>query len=188
VRELSVSNVNLEELKEYNKTNKIGYVENRFSFLSRSVDKEFKEYLLKNNISLIPYHLLEIGFLTNLALQDYRLRDGDLREKLPYWNQENQDLIFKFVKEEIAPVAKELGITIEQLNMAWALSQEFIKFVIVGTTRLDYLKTNLKSDEIKLSEEVLERLENIYLDFENKIKQTYNKSVREFRGLNEKYY
>jgi aryl-alcohol dehydrogenase-like predicted oxidoreductase len=72
--------------------------------------------------------------------------------------------------------------------MAWALSQEFIKFVIVGTTRLDYLKTNLKSDEIKLSEEVLERLENIYLDFENKIKQTYNKSVREFRGLNEKYY
>lgn len=187
-KELSVSNVNLKELKEFNKSAKIKYVENRFSFISRSISLEFEKYLVDNNIKLIPYHLLEIGLLTDTALTNFELRAGDLREKLPYWNKENRDVISEFVRTKLAPIARKSNCTIGQLSIAWALSQKFIDIVIVGTTKPEYVDINLQSNNIKLDNEILVELEEIYSDFESEIKEKYRKSMREFRGLNEKYY
>ncbi len=187
-RELSVSNVNLAELKDFNKSGKMKFVQNRFSFVSRSLDNDFENYIVDNNIKLIPYHLLEIGLLTGIALDNFELRKGDLREKLPYWSTENQKVIFEFVREKLAPLAKELGITIGQLNMAWALSQKTIDFIVVGTTKEKYVDINLKANDINLDESMLSKMEEMYQEFENMIKEKYGKSLREFRGLNEKYY
>lgn len=186
-KDLSVSNVNLEELKEYNQSGKIKYVQNRFSLINRSV-ADLEDYLLKHNIKLIPYHLLEIGMLTNSVLNGHKMRKGDLREQLSYWSDENQRVIFDWIKTSLAPMAMELGITIEQLNIAWALKQKYIDFVIVGTTKPDYLSVNLKANDIDLTDKILDKINKAYVDFENMIRNDYGKSVREFRGLNEKYY
>lgn len=188
VRGLAVSNVNIEELKAYNKTNKIKYVQNRFSLINRSLSPELEKYLLDNKIYLIPYHLLEIGLLTGIAFEDFRLRKGDLRENLPYWNDENQKVIFEWVRNSLSPIAKRLGITIGQLNIAWALHQPFIDFVIAGTTKTEYLEINLKANDIELSKEVLQEIGDKYNELEKSIQATYGKTMREFRGLNEKYF
>lgn len=187
-RGLAVSNVNIEELKAYNKTNKIKYVQNRFSLINRSLSPELEKYLLDNKIYLIPYHLLEIGLLTGIAFEDFRLRKGDLRENLPYWNDENQKVIFEWVRNSLSPIAKRLEITIGQLNIAWALHQPFIDFVIAGTTKTEYLEINLKANGIELSKEVLQEIGDKYNELEKSIQATYGKTMREFRGLNEKYF
>jgi myo-inositol catabolism protein IolS len=188
VRELGVSNVNLEELKEYNKTGKIKYVQNRFSLISRSLSPELEKYLLDEKIFLVPYHLLEIGLLTGIAFEEFKLRPGDMREQLPYWNEENQKVIFEWVRNSLAPIAKKMEVNIGQLNMAWALHQPFINFIVVGTTRSDYLKINLKANELKLSEDIIKEVETVYKQLEETVKTKYGESMREFRGLNEKYY
>ncbi|QQG41285.1 MAG: aldo/keto reductase [Candidatus Woesebacteria bacterium] len=188
VKELAVSNVNLNELMEYNKTGKIRYVENSFSMINHSISSELEEYLLNNKISLIPYHLLEIGLLTGIAFENFKLSETDLRNKVPYWNQENQKVIFEWVRNSLAPIAKKLGITIGQLNIAWALQQPFIDFIIVGTTKPKYLEINLKANDIELSKETLSEIDEAYNVLEQKIKSDYGKSIREFRGLNEKFY
>src|SRR3989338_2177253 len=106
ILEMAVSNVSLNELKEYNKDGEITYVQNRFSLINRSINKEFSNYLLKNKIFLIPYHLLEIGLLTGIAFENFRLRNGDLRKVLYYWNEENQKIIFPWVRERLSLIAK----------------------------------------------------------------------------------
>ena len=187
-KELAVSNVSLEELKEFNKTGKIKYVQNRFSLINRSISADFEKYLLENEISLIPYHLLEIGLLTRLALSPIHLHKDDLRQKLPYWSQENQEVISHWVQIHLLPLATELNITIGQLNLAWALKQPFIKFVVAGTTNPEYLGINLQASHIKLSQSVLNKLEEAYKNLEELIAQKYHKSIRAFRGLNEKFF
>lgn len=188
VRDLAISNVNLEELKEYNKTKKIKYVQNRFSLINRSLSPDFENYFLDNNIHLIPYHLLEIGMLTGIAFENFKPRKGDLREQLPYWNEENQRAVFAWVRDSLAPIAKKLGITIGQLNMAWALHQPFIDFIVIGTTKPEYLEINMNANDIKLSKEVLQEIENKYKELEKSVHDRYGKTMRDFRGLNEKYY
>lgn len=185
VRELAVSNVNLDELKKYNSSKKIKYVQNRFSLINRSLSPELEKYLLDNKIFLLPWHLLEIGQLTGL---DFKLRQGDSREGKVYWNDENQKVVFEWIRNSLAPIAKKLGITIGQLNIAWALQQPFIDYVVVGTTKSEYLKLNLNANDIKLSKQVLIEIEVAYKNLEKYIREHYGKTIKEFRGLNEKYY
>ncbi len=188
ILQMAVSNVSLKELKEFNKDGEISYVQNRFSLINRSLNKEFTDYLLQHKIFLIPYHLLEIGLLTGIASENFKLRKGDLREALLYWNKENQDVIFSWVRKNLSPLAKKLNITIGQLNIAWALLQKFINFVVIGTTKQEYLGINLKANNIILSEKTQIEINHTYSELENKIKVMYNMPIRQFRGLNEKYY
>jgi hypothetical protein len=58
----------------------------------------------------------------------------------------------------------------------------------VGVTNTEYIPINLKADSIKLSSEVLTEIDGAYAQLENKIQSKFGVSVREFRGLNEKYY
>ena len=188
VRELAVSNVNLEELKKYNQTGKIKYVQNRFSLINRSISSELKQYLIENKIYLVPWHLLEIGLLTGSAFEGFELRKDDFRQGLPYWNKLNQQEISLWVRNELAPIAKSLGVTIGQLCIAWGLHQPFIDFVVVGTTKPEYLDLNLKANNVMLTPDVVSEIDAAYVGFEAMIKVKYGQTMREFRGLNEKYY
>ena len=188
VRQLAVSNVNLSELMAYNSTGKITYVQNRFSLINRSVSQEFETYITEHHISLIPYHLFEIGLLTDKAFQDIPLQGNDMRKTLPYWNNENQTIISQWVRTHLGPMAKRLGMTIGQINISWALRHPYIDFVVVGTTNPTDLATNLLANNMALSDDEMDDLDADYDEFEKEIQSTYHKSVREFRGLNEKFY
>ncbi len=72
--------------------------------------------------------------------------------------------------------------------MAWALHQKYIDFIVAGTTKPKYLEINLKANDIKLNEEILGKIEAAYESLENDVKQKYGKTMREFRGLNEKFF
>jgi aryl-alcohol dehydrogenase-like predicted oxidoreductase len=188
VKELAVSNVNLEELKEYNKTGNIKYVQNRYSLITRSISDELESYLSENDIYLVPWHLLEVGLLTDKARDGFDLREEDMRNDFGYWNQENQDVISRWVVEELAPIADELEITIAQLCIAWALADRKIDYIVVGTTNPKNLRKNLRADEIDLSADTIQKLDNSYRKLEKHIQEKYSQSIKEFRGLNDKFY
>jgi aryl-alcohol dehydrogenase-like predicted oxidoreductase len=97
-------------------------------------------------------------------------------------------IVTKWVKNCLAPIAKDLGIALEQLVLSWELHQKYVAFVIVGATNTEQALSNLKANEIKLSSSVLMQMENAYKELENEIKKKFGQSIREFRGLNEKYY
>ena len=188
IREIGVSNVNVEELKEYNKTGKVKFVQNRFSLINRSINGELKDYMLDNNIKLVPYQVIDRGQLTGSLIEGMDLKDGDLRVGRSDWLPEKYNVIADWSKENLKPIAKKLNITLGQLSMAWALHQPYMGFLIVGVTNKEYIPINFKADSIKLSSEVLTEIDDAYTQLEQKIQSEFSVSVREFRGLNEKYY
>jgi myo-inositol catabolism protein IolS len=189
IREIGVSNVNLAELKEYNKNGSVKFVQNKFSVINRSIDKELEAYMTENGIKLIPYHVLEIGLLTGSAFEGIEnLREGDFRRAVKYWDYDRIAPIINWVKEELDPIAKEIDCTIGQLAIAWALAKPFVGSVIVGTTNQKYLSVNMKANDIVLSPEILTKIDSAYQKLEDNIKLQSGLSIREFRGLNEKYY
>jgi aryl-alcohol dehydrogenase-like predicted oxidoreductase len=189
IKQIGTSNVNLSELKEYNATGEISYIQNRFSLLNRSIDINFEKYLLENNIKLVPYQVIDRGQLTGKVFEGIeKLRDGDLRIGRSDWLPDKLDLIAEWVKSSLSPIAKKLGITLGQLSIAWVLHQKYMGFVIVGNTNPKYTSINLKAGEIKLDANTISEIDTAYNKLETLIQQKYNQSIREFRGLNEKYY
>jgi len=189
IKEIGTSNTNLAELKEYNQSGKIKFIQNRFSLLNRSIDKEFEKYLLGNSIKLVPYQVIDRGQLTGKVFEGAgNLRKGDLRIGRSDWLPDQVNVIADWVKSYLSPIAKRLGITLGQLSIAWALHQKFMGFVIVGNTSPKYVEINLKAGEIKLDDAVIQEIDSAYKKLEKEVKSKYGKSVREFRGLNEKFY
>lgn len=189
IKEIGVSNVNLSELKEYNKNGDVNFIQNRFSLINQSIDSEFQAYLNENNIKLVPYQVIDRGQLTGKVFESIeKMREGDLRIGRSDWLPEKLNVISTWVKESLSPLAKELNITLGQLSIAWALHQKFMGFVIVGNTNFKYTEINLNANDITLDSDILEKLDNAYKALEEKIKTEYGQSIREFRGLNEKYY
>lgn len=189
IREIGTSNVNLSELKEYNQSGKIRFIQNRFSLLNRSIDAELEKYMMDRSVKLVPYQVIDRGQLTGKVFEGVgKLREGDLRVGRSDWLPEKVDVIADWVKSSLSPIAKRLGITLGQLSIAWALHQKYMGFVIVGNTNPEYTEINLKAGNIELTTEVIKEIDIAYKDLENTIKEKYGQSIREFRGLNEKYY
>ncbi|KKP58109.1 MAG: Aldo/keto reductase [Candidatus Gottesmanbacteria bacterium GW2011_GWA1_34_13] len=189
IKDIGVSNVNLKELKEYNKFGKVKYIQNRFSLINRSIDKDFVHYLLDKQIKLIPYQVIDRGQLSGKVFEGFEnLRQGDLRIGRSDWLPEKVNIISDWVKENLSSIAKDLGITIGKLSISWALHQKFTGFVIVGQTGTEHLIVALKSNEIILPNYVLEKIDDAYYKLEKEIQNKYHQTIREFRGLNEKFY
>ncbi|OGK24181.1 hypothetical protein A3A46_00530 [Candidatus Roizmanbacteria bacterium RIFCSPLOWO2_01_FULL_37_13] len=189
IKEIGVSNVNLIELKEYQKYGKVKFIQNRFSLINRSINPEFQKYLLENKIGLIPYQVIDRGQITGKVFEGIdQLREGDLRIGRSDWLSEQLNLISRWVKNNLSPIAKRLKITLGQLSIAWVLHQNYLSFVIVGATNREFIPINLKANDIKLDKKTLEEIDIAYSKLEKEIKQKYGQTIREFRGLNEKYY
>lgn len=189
IKEIGISNVNLNELKEYNELEKVRFIQNRFSLLNRSVDPELQEYMLENSIKFVPYQVIDRGQLTGKVFEGVgKLREGDLRVGRSDWLPEKVGVIADWVKSSLSPIAKRLSITLGQLSIAWALHQKYMGFVIVGNTNPEYTEINLKANDIKLDAKTLSEIDEAYEALETLIKEKYGQSIREFRGLNEKFY
>lgn len=189
IKAIGVSNVNLEELKEYNKNGDVKHIQNRYSLINQSINKDFAQYLLDKNIKLVPYQVIDRGQLTGKVYEEVgNLKDGDLRIGRSDWEPEKLNFIAEWSKSKLAPIAKKLGITLGQLSIAWALHQKYMGFVIVGVTNSEYIPINLKANDVVLSEEILNEIDTAYQVLKKEIRDKFGISIREFRGLNEKYY
>lgn len=188
IKEIGVSNVDLAELKEYNETGTVKYVQNRFSLINRSIDDKFQQYLLDNKIDLVPYQTIERGQLAGKILERYELSGEDMRQAKPDWKENKVQEIVPWVKESLLPIAKQLNITLGQLAIAWVFHQPYVAFPIVGATDDKQLLANLAANEVELSDEVLNKIDNAYDKLRKKVKEKYGKEIHEFRGLNEKYF
>ena len=63
--------------------------------------------------------------------------------------------------EKLIGIAEELGATLSQLALAWILHQPGITSALIGASRPEQVEENVKAVDIELSDEVLERIEEI---------------------------
>lgn len=69
----------------------------------------------------------------------------------------------KLAKEDgpLSGFAKERGLTVAQVSLAWLLQHSPVMVPIPGTSSIDHLEENMKSPQVKLSQEDLDALQLI---------------------------
>ena len=116
------------------------------------------------------------------------MEENDLRKPRTDWQSQQLTVITNWVRNRLYPIAEKIDAPIEHLALAWALYQKYIDFIIIGATSTNQVKSNLKANELELSQGVVEKIDNAYSELEAKIESEFGQNIREFRGLNEKYY
>jgi aryl-alcohol dehydrogenase-like predicted oxidoreductase len=158
VRHIGLSEAAPATVRRAHAVHPVTAVESEYSLWTREPEGELLDTLEELGIGFIAFSPLGRGFLTNTLKSLSDLAPGDLRRFYPRFEEEhfnkNQALLVP-LKE----IAEELGVTTAQVSLAWVLHQRDFIVPIPGTKRQIYLDQNVAATEIKLSSEVVARLD-----------------------------
>lgn len=130
----------------------------RYNMLDRHIEPEILPTCARYGIGVTVFSPLAQGLLT-----------GKYNEGIPPESRGARTDWMKgeLTEENIARVrqltalARELGLTMSQLALAWILRRPEISAVIVGATRPEHVLASVQASGVRLDADVLERIEGI---------------------------
>lgn len=166
IRAVGVSNFSLEQLKEANQDGYVDVVEDKFSLIHRSAEKELFPYLEQNKISFVPYFPLASGLLTGKYQlgQEKQFSEGDPRRNNPDFQGERFETILQAV-DQLRPIANKYEASVAQLVLAWYMKHPRISVVIPGAKKPEQVAANAKSLDIHLSNEDYQEIDRLFQGF-----------------------
>jgi len=140
-------------------------VQNAFNLVNRSYEVGLSEISFEEQVSLLAYSPLGQGYLTGKyeggALPPHSRKT--LFDRLGRYEKANgPHAISAYVA-----LAKKHGLDPAQMAIAFAVSRPFVTSVIIGATAMDQLKTDIAAADLTLSDNVLEDIDQIHLDYPN---------------------
>jgi len=135
-------------------------VQNPYSLVNRTYEIGMSEISIREKCGLLVYYPLASGALSG------KYRGGKMPKNARMtlfkgWERMINPLAMK-AYDEYYKLAKENNITMVQLAQAFVNSRPFVTSNIIGATTMDQLKENIGSMNIKLTEEILEKINIIH--------------------------
>jgi len=148
----------LEESKNNNLT-RCKTIQNPYSLLNRTFEIGLAEIAMREKVGLLAYSPMAFGMLSGKYLGGKMPKNARLT-LFPVFSRYNSDES-RFLTQKYADLAKELGISLAQLSLAFVTQQPFVTSNIIGATSMEQLKENISSIHVELSKETLEKIDKI---------------------------
>ena len=136
-------------------------IQNHYNLIYREEEREMMQLLEEEKIVMTPYSALAAGRLCRLpdAEETLRVKD-DPNSNFKYDHCKDIDApIIKRVKE----VADKMKISMTLVALAWIYSKPLVVSPVLGFTKMSHLDEAMKVFNIKLSEEDIKYLEELYV-------------------------
>jgi aryl-alcohol dehydrogenase-like predicted oxidoreductase len=138
-------------------------LQNEYSLLCRLFETDLQEACMAEDISFLPWSPLATGMLSGKYLDGARpkgTRWSLSNATAPRDTEQAQDAVRAYIK-----VAKKHGLDVCQMALAFVNSRSFVASNIIGATSMEQLKSNIASIDLELSQDCLEDLHRVYVDF-----------------------
>ncbi|AJQ46480.1 NADP(H)-dependent aldo-keto reductase [Pseudomonas putida] len=135
-------------------------IQNPYSLLNRSFEVGLAEIALREQIGLLAYSPLAFGVLSGKYLGGARPAGARLSlfERFQRYNNPQVEKAASAYVE----LARLHGLDPAQLALAFVTAQPFVTSNIIGATKLEQLRSNLASVELRLDDELLAGIEAIH--------------------------
>jgi len=141
-------------------------VQNPYNLLNRAYDIGMSEISCREKVGLLAYSPLAIGYLSG------KYRENKIPEKSriglysKFWTRYKEPSARK-ATDEYFKLAKDNGLTLTQMALAFVNSRTFTTSNIIGATNMEQLKENIGSVDIKLNDEITEKINSIHANIPN---------------------
>lgn len=165
VRYIGASNVAAWQLMKsldysyYNNLERFNSLQAYYTLAGRDLEREIIPLLQDQQVGLMVWSPLAGGLLTGKYDRDNKKKSGGRRDNFDF-PPVNQDRAFNIL-DVLRPMAKENGVSIAQLSIAWLLKQKAVSTVIVGAKKPHQLQENLNASIIEFSKEDLVKLDKV---------------------------
>ncbi|HEU0136309.1 MAG TPA: aldo/keto reductase [Flavobacterium sp.] len=152
VRHAGVCNYNAAQMAEAEKYVTLVSDQVPYSMVRRDIETELIPYCIEHGKSILAYSPLERGLLTGKMKPGHHFNEGDHRQALPYFKEENLRRTNEFL-DRIKYIADEKQLTIGQTVILWTLQQPGITITLVGARNKDQAVQNAKAIDSHLTPE-----------------------------------
>ena len=135
-------------------------IQNHYNIIYREDEIELAQLLEEEGMVMTPYSPLAAGRVCRMwEDKESKRSNEDKVAKIKYDSEKEMDMpVIKRIKE----VADKLKVSMAQVSMAWLLSKKLVASPVFGCTKIKQLEEICKSVSIKLSEDDIKYLEELY--------------------------
>lgn len=148
----------LEESNNHNLT-RCKTIQNPYSLLNRTFEINLAEVALRENVGLLAYSPLGFGTLSGKYLNGKMPEGSRLKLFSSYSRYSNKQA--HILTQKYTELAKELNMSPVHLALAFVNQQPFLTSNIIGATTMQQLKENISSIDVELSDEILNKIDEI---------------------------
>ncbi|MDB4608536.1 aldo/keto reductase [Flavobacteriaceae bacterium] len=165
IRHIGISNESPWGLMRYLELSKKGLpkaitIQNPYSLLTRVFEIGNSEMCMREEIGLLAYSPLGFGRLTGKYRGGHNLDKARLTV-FPNMARYNSDQSIE-ATEHYYQIAKNHGISLTQMALAFVNQQPFLTSNIIGATNLEQLQENIGSIDLTLSKEIMKEIEAVH--------------------------
>ncbi|MED5581483.1 MAG: aldo/keto reductase [Pseudomonadota bacterium] len=161
IRAIGVSNVNLDQLTEYQSFGCVDSNQLRYNMLNREAEAEALAHCHVHNIAAMTYTSLEQGLLTGKVTPDRSYEESDWRRNAGQWMPWFKEHNLKKLLEVFTgwdDLLESYGATIPQLVVAWTASRPHATHVLCGSRSVPQVQENALGGGLRLTGRDIERM------------------------------
>ena len=141
-------------------------VQNPYNLLNRTYEVGLAEISIRDQIGLLAYSPLAIGYLTGKYRNNQIPKKSRLDVDRDFWTRYNKPNAEKAV-EAYYQIAKKNNIDMAQMSLKFCEIQPFVTSVIIGATTMEQLKTDIESVNLKLTDEIIKEINEVQKIYPN---------------------
>ena len=150
VRHFGLSEASAKTIRRAHEVFPVTAVQSEYSLWTRDPEAEVLPTLAELGIGFVPFSPLGKGFLTGTSDTSTAFSDGDIRTRVPRFNEENLSANQVLV-EQVRALAAAKDVTPGQVALAWLLAQHPWVVPIPGTRRVSRIRENMAATQVALS-------------------------------------
>ena len=136
-------------------------VQNSYSLIHRGYEIGMSEVSLRENLGLLVYSPLAQGVLTGKYLKG-KSPKGARGTLFPNYITRYQTSLAESAVLKYLDIANRHQMTLTELSLAFINQLPFVTSNIIGATKMEQLKENIGSVNIKLSDQILHEIEEVH--------------------------
>jgi len=137
-------------------------MQNHYNLIYREEEREMIPQCLDQGVGVIPWSPLARGLLAGNRTREGERRTARAKTDAFGDNLYKPELDFDVI-DRLPEVAGGLGAAPQQVALAWLLHKPGVTAPIVGATRIEHLEDALAAEQLSLSPEDVQRLEEPYV-------------------------
>ena len=158
VRTIGLSEVSAATTRKAHAVHPVTALQTEYSLWTRNPEIAVLDACRELGITFVAFSPVARGFLCDAVPDVASLDAKDIRRSMPRFDPENHEKNLKLLPR-YKELAREAGCTPAQLALAWLLQKDASILPIPGTTSVDHLKEDLAAADVRLSPDLVARVE-----------------------------
>ena len=159
-RHVGVSNFDVAQMARFEQVRPVETLQPAYHLFRRDIEAEVLPYCLEHDIGVLVYGPLAHGLLGGGVTDHSRFDAGDWRSRSPLFTGDGFERNLDRV-HALRRFARERGMTISQLAIAWTLAHPAVHAAIVGTSRANHIDDSVGAASRELDDADLWRIDQI---------------------------